>query len=196
MKSKQEIRKQIRSQRRSLSQYDKNQTSAALFHHFSKHPIFKKSKHIAAYISNDGELDLFPLMRHTQQLRKQLYLPTVHAPSFKHMWFAPFTKNTSFQDNRYGIPEPVCAIPQLKKARQLDLVLMPLVAFDNLGNRIGMGGGYYDRTFAYLKSRTHWKRPLLVGVAYDFQEIEHIPSDPWDVPIDGIVTETRFMRFR
>jgi len=71
----------------------------------------------------------------------------------------------------------------------LDIALVPLVAFDDYGRRLGMGGGYYDRTFAYLRHREHWRRPKLIGVAFEFQRVAELPAQPWDVPLDGIITE-------
>ena len=95
--------------------------------------------------------------------------------------------------NRYGIPEPMDTQP--RSARQLDLLLIPLVGFDSAGHRLGMGGGYYDATLAFLRHRRHWRKPRLLGVAYECQKVEALPHDPWDMPLDAVLTERRLYRF-
>ena len=97
--------------------------------------------------------------------------------------------------NRYGIPEP--AHPNKARnfpLRSLDLVLMPLVGFDTQGNRLGMGGGYYDRSFAFLHRHSHWRKPHLMGTAYEFQRLSKLDAQPWDVPLDAIVTEANLYK--
>ena len=80
-------------------------------------------------------------------------------------------------------------------ARRLDVMLLPLVGFDSEGRRLGMGGGYYDATLAYLRSRRRWRKPLLVGVAYACQQLKEVPAEPWDVRLDMILTEKGLIRF-
>lgn len=116
---------------------------------------------------------------------KQVYLPIVHGKSLK---FARFTEQTHLQKNRFGIDEPV-AVATLQTDR-LNLVLAPLVAFDQNGNRLGMGGGYYDRTFAFLAKCARPAALKLVGVAFEFQRTELPNPRPWDIPLDAVVTET------
>jgi 5-formyltetrahydrofolate cyclo-ligase len=108
------------------------------------------------------------------------------------LWFAPFHPHTRLADNRFGIPEPVASRRQACPLLALDIVLMPLVAFDGRGNRLGMGGGYYDRTFASRAHRTHLRRPLLVGAAFAFQRREHLEARPWDVALDAAITDRGF----
>ena len=103
--------------------------------------------------------------------------------------FAAFEPDTQLGPNKYGIPEPVAGRPACIQPRQLDLVLMPLVAFDATGNRLGMGGGYYDRTFSYLRYRSHWRKPFLAGIAFDFQQVPAIAARQWDVPLGKVVTD-------
>ena len=143
------------------------------------------------YLPNDGEIDLWPLIHKAWKLGKNVYLPALHKPGLERMVFVKYEQHSHLIRNRFGIPEPQYSRRKVIAHHSLDLVLMPLVAFDQKGNRLGMGGGYYDRTFAYLNTRTRWNKPKLVGTAYDFQEVDSLPSDPWDVPLDGIVTPTR-----
>ena len=105
----------------------------------------------------------------------------------------PYTKDSRMCLNRFGIEE-VDALPNHAiKVSEIDLVLLPLVAFDKTGNRLGMGGGFYDATFAHLKSKK--TKPLFIGLAYQSQLVEDLPSDPWDLPLDGVCTEESFYRF-
>jgi len=107
--------------------------------------------------------------------------------SRQRLWFARYTPGDALAANRYGIPEPV--VRELIKPWALDLILTPLVAFDTTGHRIGMGGGYYDRSLAFLHSRQHWQKPCRLGLAYEFQKQVMIEPNPWDIPLDGIATE-------
>jgi 5-formyltetrahydrofolate cyclo-ligase len=105
------------------------------------------------------------------------------------MRFGRVGRTTRMAPNRYGIPEPLDARPL--RARQLDLLLMPLVGFDHRGYRLGMGGGYYDATLAFMQHRRLWRKPRLVGIAYECQRVEALPHDPWDMPLDAVLTERR-----
>lgn len=103
--------------------------------------------------------------------------------------FAPWDDSSDWEENRYGIPEPLCRHRDLLTPRQLDVVVVPLVAFDDSLNRLGMGGGYYDRTFAFRKRAGALRRPLLIGVAYSFQRVDALQAQSWDVPLDVVITE-------
>jgi len=138
-------------------------------------------------------MDLAPLMQLLRGNARQVFLPVLHGSG---LWFFPYKDNTPLEPNRYGILEPRLSARARCPARELDIVLMPLVAFDPSGNRLGMGGGYYDRTFAYLDARAIWKRPLLIGIAYEFQRVASLPSQTWDVPLDGVATEKQLYHFR
>jgi 5-formyltetrahydrofolate cyclo-ligase len=110
------------------------------------------------------------------------------------MHFARIGPRMVLEPNLYGISEPRPI--ELIDPRALDLVLTPLVAFDDNGNRIGVGAGYYDRCFAFLRLRRHWFKPKLVGTAYGLQRIGPVDPNPWDVPLWGAVTENGFEGFR
>jgi 5-formyltetrahydrofolate cyclo-ligase len=112
----------------------------------------------------------------------------------KGLWFGRYAPDTILQPNRYRIPEPAIAADTVADPSRFDLVLVPLVGFDLVGNRLGMGGSYYDRTFAYrLENKTRHQR--LVGLAFECQKCERLPAEPWDVPLDGVVTEAGIYRF-
>ena len=181
-----EIRREMRHKRRSLAAARRAALAAHLARRIANSRVFQRSLRLAAYLPNDGEMDLRPLMRRAWKLRKHCYLPVLNG---HRLWFLPYQPDTPLANNRFGIPEPATSPRSRSPLQALDLVLAPLVAFDGLGNRLGMGGGYYDRTFAYLTSRSHWQRPVIIGVAYEFQRVTELPSRPWDVPLHGIATE-------
>lgn len=145
------------------------------------------ARRVAVFAASDGEIDPAPATRY--YTGKQYYLPVIPPPGRRRMGFARVGPQTPLRKNRYGILEPDVPAGLLATAGELDLVLAPLVAFDRRGGRIGMGGGYYDATFAFLRSRSCWHAPKLVGVAYAFQEVPHIEGDPWDIPLSAVVTE-------
>ncbi|MBN2646915.1 MAG: 5-formyltetrahydrofolate cyclo-ligase [Thiotrichales bacterium] len=188
-----ELRNQLRAKRRQLSmasqQHNQNQACTHFLHHLDHHPEVAK---IAVFLSQDGELG-------TEQLIEQLwkhpgisvYLPILVG---QQMQFSLYHPQTSLKLNRFGIPEPqhseICAPPQL------DWVLTPLVGFDLAGNRIGMGGGFYDRTFAFKQKRQSEKTPLLIGWAHSCQQLESIEARAWDLPLDLLITEQGLLNFR
>lgn len=184
------LRQQIRQQRRSLSDSEREHAAFLLCERVAASRVFKQSKHIAFYLSNDGEVDLSLLIKHAWQQGKQCYLPVLAEPNTQRLWFIPYTPDTKLKNNRFGIPEPIHSYKtRLRKTLSLDLILMPLVAFDQQGNRVGMGGGFYDRTLAFLRQRKYWHKPNLLGVAYEFQKQKNLEANPWDIPLQAIATE-------
>ena len=186
MNSRSDLRRQMRHRRRSLTAVERLTHARHLARRLAGNPVFQHSHRIAAYLPNDGEIDMRPLIRRAWTAGKRVYLPTLNR---RRLWFLPYEVGTPLVKNRFNIPEPALSPKRRWPLTTLDLVLAPLVAFDDRGNRLGMGGGFYDRTFAYLASRSHWRRPLIIGVAYDFQRVERLPTHPWDVPLHGVATE-------
>ncbi len=181
------LRQTIRQQRRALSFSESVTCAEQLAQHAARHPLLLRSTRIAAYLATDGEIDPMPLLETLWSAGKQVYLPVLVPFSRQKLWFARFNPGDMLACNRFGIPEPVrrCLI----KPCALDLVLTPLVAFDVSGHRVGMGGGFYDRTFAFLQQRQYWKKPGLLGLAYEFQKQDRIKPNNWDVSLDAIATE-------
>ena len=182
------LRQTIREQRRALTRSEAATCAEQLAQQVSTHPLILRSHRIAAYLASDGEMDPAPLLQSLWSANKQVYLPVLVPFSPEKLWFARFKPDDILAFNRFGIPEPVRR--HLIKPSALDLVLTPLVAFDTAGHRIGMGGGFYDRTFAFLQRRQYWHKPYLVGLAYEFQKQTAIKANNWDVPLDAIATET------
>ena len=181
------LRQSIRQQRRSLSRAEAEQCAEQLAHRTARHPLVLQSQRIAAYLAADGEIDPYPLMQSLWASGKTLYLPVLAPFSNQKLWFAKFNPADTLVFNRFGIPEPVRR--RLIKPCALDLVLTPLVAFDSSGHRVGMGGGYYDRSFAFMRRRHYWRKPRLLGLAYELQKQSSITPNDWDIPLDAVATE-------
>lgn len=186
--SRSALRAQIRKRRQCLSIWQQHQTANSIAKLIRQLPIYRRSRHIAFYLANDGEVSLRPLLLDAMQKNKTCYLPSIND---KQMDFVPYRPEQALRRNRFGIlqAEPPAA---RNFSANLDLVLVPLVAFDQAGNRLGMGGGFYDRYFAHKKQQPNSK-PLLLGIAHDFQEVGQLSPQAWDVPLDGIVTNTRLI---
>lgn len=195
MNDRDRLRQALRRQRRALSESERRRASRQVCEHVAASRLFLNSRRIAFYLPNDGEIDLQPLIEHAWQTHKQCYLPVIGTRNSRRLWFLPYVPHGPLQVNRFGIPEPLHHPGERRfKAHALDLVLLPLVAFDPSGNRLGMGGGYYDRTLAFLNHRRIWRKPRLLGTAYQFQQRASLPVHPWDVPLDGIATEQGILR--
>jgi 5-formyltetrahydrofolate cyclo-ligase len=153
--------------------------------------LFRFSRRIAFTLARDGEIDPMPLLRTAQQRGKACYLPVMNRLGEDRLSFRRWLPGQRLVKGAWGIPEP-----RLAKAcapRFLSLVFMPLVAFDAAGNRLGMGRGYYDRSFAF-KQRSQAKRPTLLGLAHECQRAERLEVASWDVPLGGIVTDQHWYR--
>ncbi len=191
--SRADIRRWMRDRRRSLDQHQQVDAARCAARLVTANTLFRRSQHIAFYLSNDGELDPWPLLTRAWALGKRCYLPIITRNG--RLGFVPYHHGDALSPNRYGIPEPDYAGLRAISARSLDLMLVPLVAFDDHGNRLGMGGGYYDRTLAFLWHRRHWRKPRLLGYAHECQHVSTLTTQPWDIPLDGIATETRLHFF-
>lgn len=183
-----QLRQLKRSLRRSLSIAEQRQHSHLLCKNVSRSKNYLSSQRIACYLANDGEIDPQQLIEHAWFMNKKVYLPIL-SPFKKSLYFAPYEADSKMKLNQFKIPEPACHPSRWISARQLDLLLLPLVAFDTDGNRVGMGGGFYDRTLAYLQHQNHWKKPVLAGLAHEIQKVERLERQNWDVPLDYIITE-------
>ncbi len=188
-----DIRQHKRAQRRLLLNTAQQQHAQALYQNTIQQKFWRNSQRIALYLANDGEINPDLLIDYAHSLDKQIYLPIL-APLKNSLYFAPYEANQRLKLNRFNIAEPECHPSKWKTAWQLDLLLLPLVAFDIKGSRIGMGGGYYDRTLAYLQHRRCWKKPVLAGLAHEMQKVEHLNRQSWDIPLDYIITEKQCYR--
>jgi 5-formyltetrahydrofolate cyclo-ligase len=183
-----EIRRLKRASRQQLPPAIQKQHSLAICQNIIKEKSYKNSNSIACYLANDAEIDPHPIIEHAWFTGKKVYLPIL-SPLKNSLYFSPYEIDSELTLNRFNIPEPSCHPSKWKTARQLDLLLLPLVAFDTEGNRLGMGGGFYDRTLSYRQHRQYRQKPTLIGLAHEVQKVEQLESRSWDIPLDFIVTE-------
>ena len=183
------LRRQYRKARRALSAAEQRRHSLRLCRHFLRSPLAWRASRIAAYLAIDGEPDLEALLTRLRLMGKRLALPVVRPKGG--MDFFAFDARAPLVANMFGIEEPAPGarhVPTLS----LDVVLTPLVAFDENGNRLGMGGGFYDRHFGAVPTPL---RPLLIGVAHELQRAPNLPAAPWDVPLDAVLTDAGWHGF-
>lgn len=178
------LRRQLRRQRQALAPAFRTQAAAAAAALARGLPGWDTAQHIALYWPNDGELDPLPLSAACRQRQSQLYLPVL--ASENQLLFRRWNANTTFVMNQFGIPEPESE-PD-RAAAGLDIIFLPLVGWQKDGYRLGMGGGFYDRTLAGLQA------PLKVGLGFTCQELEGLTAEPWDVSLDYVLTETALHR--
>jgi 5-formyltetrahydrofolate cyclo-ligase len=182
---KQPLRHQLRARRRSLSAWQQQRNARHLADTITRQPGFRRARHIALYLAGDGEIDPALFAQRARQWGKHLYLPVLAAD--RSLRFVEWRQGAPLRRNRFGIGEPR---GKPISWRRLDLVLLPLVGFDPRGGRLGMGGGFYDRTFAQLAGRDpRWRQPQLVGLAHALQQVEALPIEPWDVALAAVATE-------
>lgn len=187
--NKEQLRKTLRTARANLSAEQQTQASQSLLQNFLDFG-FSRLKRVALYLAADGEIDPTPICNHLWKQGSEVFLPRLVD---KKMGFSPYRPDSHLRPNKYGIPEPEGQLSFGPNV--LDLVLMPLVGFDHQGNRLGMGGGFYDRTFA-TKSGLAKRRPMLVGLAHECQRMEHIDAEEWDIPLDAAITDLNVYRFK
>lgn len=189
---KQHWRRELRERRRALTPAHQHHASLSVLRHLMKLPQFMRAHHIALYMASDGELDPGVIAQQLWKMDKHTYLPVLRPGKNKSLWFVEYTANSVLIPNRYGIPEPDQRQAHRLPATLLDVVLMPLVGFDKAGNRLGMGGGFYDTTFAF-KQQKGAAKPYLIGLAHACQEVESLHADPWDIPLFAIATDTAML---
>ena len=187
------IRTQKRQHRNQLTCLEQSRHAIGLASQVCRLQPFLNSNRIACYLANDGEIDPELIIHTAWKHRKKVYLPVL-SPFQSKLYFAPYVYGMDMVINRFGIPEPACSPVNWLRAWQLDLMMLPLVAFDDSGNRLGMGGGFYDRSLAYRQSRTHSLKPKLVGLAHELRREPQLASNSWDIPLDMIATEERVIR--
>ncbi|MBB3227825.1 5-formyltetrahydrofolate cyclo-ligase [Luteibacter sp. Sphag1AF] len=180
------IRGDLVQRRRQLKPAERVAAAQGLRHSLEQLPEFLTDVNVAGYWATGGELPLNLAIAPLAGRGQQFYLPVVGTD--KRLTFEPWNTGDEIKPSRLGIPEPTPSDNGITPDR-LDLVLVPLLGFDRRGNRLGFGGGYYDRSFAFLRERTRPTRPLLVGIGYSFQELDDIVRADWDVTLDYIATD-------
>ena len=183
------LRQQLRAARRALSPEARVDAAISAAMKLCATAAYKEARRIAVYMAMDGELDPTPLVMRARTDEREVYLPVL-PPMEGAMSFRPWNVDTPLVANRFGIPEP--KFPDGgRMAKDMDLVITPLVGFDLAGNRLGMGAGFYDRTFGFLRHMEK-PRPLLIGYAYELQKVSALSAETWDVPLAAVATEQHF----
>jgi 5-formyltetrahydrofolate cyclo-ligase len=185
MQSHDEMRQAGRQRRAELAPEQLELAAAALSERILGLEDYKRCSRLAVYFAVNGEISLQPVIDHALATGKAVYLPNLDQQSLR---FSPYFHEQKMRINKFRLPEPDVDDAEMLAPQQLDLVLAPLVVFDERCNRIGMGGGFYDRSFAFRKN-PEMTRPVLIGVAHEFQKAEQIVPEDWDVRLDMVITD-------
>ncbi|CAM7553842.1 MAG: 5-formyltetrahydrofolate cyclo-ligase [Enterobacteriaceae bacterium] len=185
--SRQEIRKIIRQRRRALTAGQQEHFSIAAAARMMAYPPVVMAHTVALFLSFDGELDTQPLIEQLWRSGKRVYLPVLHPFSPGNLLFLQYHPHSELVINRLKIQEPKLDVRDVLPLAQLDVLITPLVAFDSQGQRLGMGGGFYDRTLQ------NWQQYGLqpVGYAHDCQHVDMLSVEEWDIPLPAVVTPSR-----
>ncbi|MCT4702720.1 5-formyltetrahydrofolate cyclo-ligase [Enterobacteriaceae bacterium H20N1] len=182
-----EIRQTIRQRRRTLTDTEQQIFAEQAALRMLSFPPVINAANVAVFLSFDGELDTRPLIRALWQAGKAVYLPVLHPFSKGSLLFLRYDKNSHLVMNRLKILEPKLDVRNVLPLDNLDVLITPLVAFDEQGQRLGMGGGFYDRTLQNWRQHGLWP----VGLAHDCQLVPTLPVEEWDIPLPAVVTPSR-----
>ncbi|MGD8163555.1 5-formyltetrahydrofolate cyclo-ligase [Pantoea sp. FN0307] len=188
---RQAIRTHVRHLRRGLGAEQQTCAANSVAEHALNVASMDRAQHIALFLSVDGELNTRPLIARLWQQHKQVYLPVLHPFSPGNLLFIHYTPETILIPNRLRIPEPPLDVRHIIPLSQLDVMFVPLVAFDKQGQRLGMGGGFYDRTLQHWRSHGF----LPIGLAHDCQQVDTLPVEAWDIPLPAILTPSRLWQW-
>lgn len=189
--SRSSLRRAFREKRSVLTKQQQASAAQEVLKQAIAYKIFDDCSRVAIYLTNEGELDTQPLIEYLWAQGKEVYLPVLHPFSKGYLLFLRYTPSTVMKANNFGILEPILNVMTLCPIAQLDIVLTPLVAFDEKGNRMGMGGGFYDRTIKGIAS----KQSRLIGLAHDCQKTVSLPIQVWDIPLPEVLTPTSLFSF-
>lgn len=189
--SRQQIRQLIRQRRRALTPEQQSHFADRAAARMLAYPPVVMAKSVALFLSFDGELDTRPLIEQLWRAGKRLYLPVLHPFSPGNLLFLHYHPESQLVINRLKIHEPRLDVRDVLPLSELDVLITPLVAFDGQGQRLGMGGGFYDRTLQ------NWQRYGVqpVGYAHDCQQVEELPVEQWDIPLPAVITPSKVWRW-
>lgn len=186
---RQQLRRQMRQLRRALSPATRDEAHRQFARFLSGTYRLRPKQRVGVYIAYGHEADLLDVIDVARRRGCRLYLPVITDFRHSRMRFVRYRTDSVMRVNRYGIAEPDPRHTEVIPVRQLDLILLPLVAFDERGWRLGSGAGFYDRALHHLRDGRRWRRPKLIGVGYECQRVARLQPDRWDVPLDGMLTE-------
>jgi len=194
--TRQDLRRKLQQVRRNLTAEQQQAAAAEVADRLQQRleSLAPQETTVAVYKSFAGELPTSPIIERLWQLGFKTVLPVLHPFAKGHLLFLSYTSETPMTINKYGIEEPELTAPNVVPLSAIQVLLMPLVGFDHKGNRLGMGGGYYDRTLAQWHNGN---RPNLspIGLSYNEQQVESIPVESWDIPLPEIITPAKHWRF-
>ena len=180
-----EIRKHVRNMRITMSRDERASASKTIAEKVIHSSWFQRSKTIACYLPVPGEVDTWRIIARAWRMKKRIFAPVTEKNG--RLTFREIKADTALYANNFGLLEPRNGETTI--ARKLDVVITPLVAFDSHNHRIGMGGGYFDRTFSFLLHRNTFLHPKLIGVAFACQKVGEISPNPWDIRLFSVLTE-------
>ena len=178
-----QLRQQIRKTRANLTALQQQQAEDSITQQALALIEERNAQHIALYISFDGEISTEKLIKILWMQGKQVYLPVLHPFNPNHLLFLRYLPEIPMLKNKFGIWEPKLNVQNVLPLKELDILFTPLVAFDKQGNRLGMGGGFYDRTLQNWRNSSF----IPVGLAHQCQQVEQLPTEVWDVPLHQIL---------
>jgi 5-formyltetrahydrofolate cyclo-ligase len=190
VESHDELRQRNRKLRAELDPVQLETAAAALVERILPLPEYQHAQRVAVYFAVNGEIGLNGVIDHALAAGKEIFLPNLDHAALR---FSPYFHDQQMRINKFRLPEPDVDESEMRMPDELDLVLAPLVVFDGNRNRIGMGGGFYDRSFAFRKNPEH-SMPVLIGVAHEIQKVDRIVPEEWDVQLDMIVTDQAIYR--
>ncbi len=190
------LRRTLRARRAAIPARRRQRAGVLAWHLLQHWPPLHFQQRVACYLATDDEFPTAPIIEGLWRLGKAVYLPLLDPRRPGHLRFQRYHPHSPMHRNRFGILEPLPQRREQVAPAALQLVLVPLVGFDGRGHRLGMGGGFYDRSFAFLQRAGRRGRPFLLGLAFARQEVAELPARPWDVPLDGVLTERGLRRFR
>ena len=183
------LRAELRARRRAVPLHERASASRQFASILQRAQQLRPGRRIAVYVAHDCEADPSAIVRLARRNRCELYLPAIADYRRRRMEFRRYAIDTRLRPNRYGIDEPERGASPRIAVRRLDLVLVPLVAVDSRGTRMGTGAGFYDRCLQHLRAGRSWRRPKLIGLGYEFQRVATLAARAWDVPLDALLTE-------
>lgn len=178
------LRRTLRQLRNNIPPATRRRFDFSIHQNLLDSGILLRSGSLAGYFANDGEPSIDLLLQALTKRNRPYHLPVLKKQK---LIFKSYVPGDPLKHNAFNILEPTCE--QYITAKYLSAILMPLVGFDHQGNRLGMGGGYYDRTLNFMRNPLCKKAPLLIGVAYSLQAVETLHRQPWDIPLDAVITE-------
>lgn len=185
------VRARMSVRRNELDAKQRIAAAAGVLHALETLPEFMTDARVAGYWAIRGELPLNLAVASLRRRDQHYFLPVLGEAHL--LRFAEYTDGTPLHGNAYGIPEPATPADQMLQAQDMDVILLPLLAFDRAGHRLGAGGGWYDRSLAFLREVPRPAQPLLVGIGYAFQQVEVIAAAAWDVDLDYIATDAELL---